>query len=46
MLKLCGDTICEPLQMIFNETLIFDSFAYDWKNANIVSIDKKCAKKH
>ena len=29
MLKLCGDAICEPLQMIFNQELIFGSFPCD-----------------
>ena len=41
MLKLCGDAICQPLQMIFNPALIFGSFPFDWKKANIVLIHKK-----
>ena len=41
MLKLCGDAICEPLQMIFNQVLISGSFPSDWKKANIVPIHKK-----
>ena len=41
MLKLCGDAICEPLQIIFNPALISGSFPFDWKKANIVPIHKK-----
>ena len=41
MLKLCGGTICEPLQMIFNQALISGSFPFEWKKANIVPIHKK-----
>ena len=41
MLKLCGDAICESLEMIFNQTLIPGSFPSDWKMANIVPIHKK-----
>ena len=41
MLKLCGDAICEPLQLIFNQALVSRSFPCDWKKANIVPIHKK-----
>ena len=41
MLILCGDAICEPLQMIFNQALISGSFPCDWKKANIVPLHKK-----
>ena len=41
MLKLCGGAICEPLQLIFNETLVSGSFPCDWKKANIIPIHKK-----
>ena len=41
MLKLCGDAICEPLQMIFNQPLISASFPFDWKKASIAPIHKK-----
>ena len=41
MLKLCGDAICEPLQLIFNQALVSGSFPCDWKKANIVPIHKK-----
>ena len=38
MLKLCGDAIFEPLQLIFNQALGSDSFPCDWKKTNIVPI--------
>ena len=41
MLKLCGDAICEPLEMRFNKALIYVFFSSDWKKANIVPIHKK-----
>ena len=41
MLKLCGDAICEPLQLIFNQALVSGSLPCDWKKANIVPIHKK-----
>ena len=45
VLKLCGGTICEPLQMIFNQALISGSFPFEWKKANIVPIHKKATYK-
>ena len=44
MLKLCGDAICDPLQLIFNKALVSGSFPCDWKKANIVPIHKKSDK--
>ena len=41
MLKLCGEAICETLQMIFNQALISGSFPSDWKRANIIPIHQK-----
>ena len=41
MLKLCGDAICEPLQLIFNQALASGSFPCDWKKTNILPINKK-----
>ena len=41
MLKLCGDAICEPLLLIFNQALLSGSFPCDWKKANIVPLHKK-----
>ena len=41
MLKLCGDAICEPLLLIFNQALLSGSFPCDWKKANIVRLHKK-----
>ena len=44
MLKLCGDTICEPLRIIFNQALISGSFLSDSKKANIALIHKNSDK--
>ena len=41
MLKLCGNAICKPLEMIFNQVQISGSFPSDWEKANIISIHKK-----
>ena len=41
MLKLCGDAICRPLDMIFDEVLIFASLLSDRKKANIIPIPIK-----
>ena len=44
LLKLWGDAVCEPLEMIFNQALISSSFPSDWKKTNIVHIHRKCDK--
>ena len=41
MLKICGDTICKPLEMIFSQTLTIGSFPSEWEKGNIVPIPKK-----
>ena len=45
MLKLCGDAICEPLEMIFNQEVISGSFLSGWKKTKIVPINKKVTSK-
>ena len=45
MLKLCGDAICIPLEMIFNQEVISGSFPSGWKKANIVPIHEKVTSK-
>ena len=37
MLKLCGDSIYVPLEIIFNQALLTDVFSYKWeKGKNIL----------
>ena len=41
MLKICGDSICRPLSIIFKICLRTGIFPLEWKKANIVPIHKK-----
>ena len=41
MLKICGDTINKPLELIFKQTLITDTYSSDWKKGNIVPFHNK-----
>ena len=41
MLKICGDSICVPLKMIFKQALLTGVFPSEWKKGNIVPIHKK-----
>ena len=43
-LKICGDSICVPLQIIFKQALLTSVFPSKWKKGNIVSIHKKGGK--
>ena len=40
MLKLCGDSICVPLEMVFKQALLTGVFPSEWKIVNIVPIHK------
>ena len=44
MLKICGESICRPLSIIFKSCLRTGIFPLEWKKANIVPIHKKCDK--
>ena len=50
MIKLCGNSICKPLSIIFNDCLKEGKFPSDWKKAHIVPAhkkeDKQCLKKY
>ena len=46
MLKICGDTICKPLEMIFSLALTSGSFPSEWKKGHIVLIHKKSDKQN
>ena len=41
MLKMCGDSICRPINIIFNTCLGTGKFPLKWKKANIAPIHKK-----
>ena len=48
MIKLCGNSICKPLSIIFNDCLKEEKFTSDWKRADFVPVrnkgDKQCLK--
>ena len=41
MLKICGKSICRPLELIFNECISNGVFSSEWKKGNVVPIHKK-----
>ena len=41
MLKICGDSICVPLEMIFKQAIFAGVFPSEWKKRNILPIHKK-----
>ena len=41
MLKICGDSICEPLEIIFKKAPLTGVFPSEWKKGNIVPIHKQ-----
>ena len=41
MLKLCSNSICKPLEIIFNRCLETSTFPNDWKKGNVVPVFKK-----
>ena len=46
MLKICGDSLCRPLELIFNDCLANGIFPSDWNKGNIVPVHKKNDKQH
>ena len=48
MIKLCGISICKPLEVIFQNCLCSDKFPFEWKKANVIPTfkkgDKQCIK--
>ena len=44
MLKLCGKSICKPLDVIFQSCIKHGEFAMEWKKANVVPVHKKSDK--
>ena len=41
MLKLCGKSICKPLNLNFKSCIKQGKFPTEWKKANVVSVHKK-----
>ena len=41
MLKICGDTIFEPLELIFKSCIEWRKFPSEWKKANVVTVHKQ-----
>ena len=41
MLKLCDDSLCRPLELIFKDCLTNGKFPSDWKKGSIVPVHKK-----
>ena len=46
MLKICGDSICVSLEMIFKQALLTGVFPSEWKKGNIIPIHKKGEKQN
>ena len=50
MLQLCGNSICKPLELIFQQGMESGSFPSEWKKENVVPIhkkdDKQCLKNY
>ena len=38
MLKLCGKSICEPLDLIFQSSIKHGEFPTEWKKPNVVPV--------
>ena len=45
MLKICGDSIYEPLETIFRQALLTGVFPSEWKKGNIVPVHKNVPSK-
>ena len=41
MLKICGDSILKPLELILKSCIDSDKFSIEWKKANVVAVQKK-----
>ena len=50
MLQLCGNSICKPLELIFQQAIESGFFPSEWKKGNVTPIhkkdDKKCLKNY
>ena len=41
MIKICGNSLCKPLELIFKSCVIKGEFSSEWKKANVVPVHKK-----
>ena len=41
MIKLCGNSICKPLSILFKDCLNEAKFPHEWKKANLVTVRKR-----
>ena len=41
MIKICGKSLCKPLEMIFESWLKKEEYLSKWKKANVVPVHKK-----
>ena len=41
MIKICGKSICTPLELILNQCIKTGSFLLEWKKARVVPVYKK-----
>ena len=46
MVKICDDSICKPLKLIFQSCLESGKFPSEWKKANLVPIHKRVTSKY
>ena len=44
IIKICGKSLCRPLEMIFKSCIIKGEFPSEWKKANVVPVHKKSDK--
>ena len=41
MLKLCGKSICKPLDLIYQSCIKHGEFRTEWKKANVIPVRQK-----
>ena len=41
MTKLCENSICKPISVVFNDCLNEGKFPHEWKKANVIPVHKK-----
>ena len=41
MIKICGKSLCKPLEMIFKSCIKNGEYPSEWKKANVVPVHKK-----
>ena len=50
MLKICGVSVCKPLEIAFRTCLNYGKFPEEWKKSNVVPVfkkgDKQCVKNY